>query len=567
MKKLSLLFLTVLVFASCKKDLDNIKKLEESEAGIVDWEPTLVAPLINTRTTLGEVYTSLDTVIEKLKDENMSLELLPDGTFNFNYFFDYKTSGINDYYVIPREQQVVTFNVPDEAKQSISTLPVGASLDNAWDSSFVFDIDPEYGAELEYAELGAGKLDLVYTHNFNQDVGVEIKIKSLVQHTTRDTLIVQLSNANPILSIDLKDYDMVLTGNDENGQPFYNKLRADAKMIGQITNNTLSGDFFTLDISMGDYYMNYVQGYLGIFDAKLQSSVEKIDVFDDIDLSGIKFGEPKLKFEMQSTIGMPMQLRVDTLEFGYPNGPSRTLGIDGRTAIAHGVDDRADIPNSPKITVDSIDHNNSDLEDILTSEPNSVKYAIKMVSDDVLLNGATKYSFFIEDTSRMRIKGTASLPLVFSVQNYEYRDTFDIDSLIAKVDQDTIKKIVKRAELKLIFETQLPFDVDVQGILVDKNGVELARIFPNGPHKILANNDRAADGSINSVQESLTYINIDQALFDKFVDAKDLIIVGQGKTSQASTTQDNYVRLKSNYVFGVRAGILAELKVNLNELD
>jgi hypothetical protein len=237
------------------------------------------------------------------------------------------------------------------------------------------------------------------------------------------------------------------------------------------------------------------------------------------------------------------------------------MGVDGRTALIKGVDARSDIPGNPKLSYDSIDYTNSQLSPILTSEPNSVNYDMTFTSTPI---GASDLQrFFLRDTSKIVIKSTFELPMIFSVFDYELKDTTALDLGISSKDEDTIKKSVEKAQLKLVFETQLPFDVKVQGYLLDSNNNVLDKIFDGAGYTVLANTDIAADGSVRSVKDVITYIELDSTKFSHLIDARKIAYQVNGSTSNAKLESAVYVKLKSDYVFGIRAGILAKVNYDI----
>ena len=133
--------------------------------------------------------------------------------------------------------------------------------------------------------------------------------------------------------------------------------------------------------------------------------------------------------------------------------------------------------------------------------------------------------------------------------------------MIKKEKADTTKKYLEKAELKIVFETQLPFDITVQGFVLDDNDEVIDMLFPAGGHKVLANDNVSADGSVNSVKEVTTFVSIDQQKFNNIASSKKIVYKVNGNTSNVKKVNEPvYVKLKSDYLFGIRAGLLAEFK-------
>ena len=572
-KKIVYISMVAIAFFACKKDLEEMKTLEEKGAYVVPWNPTFVAPLIDTKTTLGQAYEKFTDGIKRLEDEGIKLKIRNDGVFEASYDYTYETGGMNKYYTIPTKTQKTSLKIPQYARNTINTLPVGASLDKVWDSTFYVDIEAPYGAELEFIETSAGKIDLALSHDLNQNLGLQVTFKSIKNISTGQVLGASLTNSGDVSKLRLNNHRVNLTYIDQSNVARFNRFEVYVKTTGTSTSKTLTGNGFDLDVTIGDYYLKYIKGFLGIFDAELATGNDKFDFFEDNKFEGIFFSEPKMKFKFESTVGMPMKMVVEKMEFGYPNGSiEQILKPNQKSVYINGVSNIADIPNNPTITNDFLDKDNSRIAELLNSQPNSVMYKLDFKSTTDIVG--KKNSFFLKDTSQVRIISTAELPMIFSVFDYSYKDTFDLDfSKIDKeyadfkADEDLDSLIIEKAQIKLTFETQLPFDVRAQGYFIDAKGVIIDSVFLDSPHTVLANNDLSSDGSVLGVKKSETILELDQVRFDKIVKAKKMIIRANGKTSNAKKNEPVFVRLKSNYQFGVKLGVLAKFKYAIPRID
>ena len=571
MRKFILFSILPLLLFGCKKDIDELNKIRNGDFEIVDWEPTFVAPLIDTRTTLGEVYTQLDSAIKDLEDDSLFLSINDDDVFEIEYRFPFKSPSLKEFYEVPRASSQLEVVIPQQYLDAISVLPVGFPITSSiFDTTLLFDIEPQYGALLEYVEVSGGEINIDYSHNFNQDLGMVITLRSITEKGTNDTMKLEMLGTalNPTSSVsrNIDNHNIKLVTTDlDTGEEIYNQLEIHVAMKGKVTNATLSGDRFIIDFSIGDYIIDYVQGYLGAFDVNLPSGEFTIDIFDKIDLNGIYFKEPSINLDIKSTLGLPMRLTIDTLAFGYESNELKSLGLDGDIIDINGLNDRSEFPNNPALSDYLID-NTSQLDELLTSEPQKLIYNFNVSS--VPSANPDKYNFFLLDTSHVAVDVTANLPTNFSVFDYQRTDSIEYsisDTLWENASTDSIVELFDKAALKIVFENQLPFDVLAQAYIVDSvSGLVLDQVFDDGFHTVLANAD-IQDGIAQKGNEIVTVIEMNQDKFKSLVNGTHIVIETKAATSGANASTDpndiNYVKILSSYEFGIRAGVLVKLKI------
>ena len=354
-RKLLYLSIATLFFVACKKDLDDIKKIKKDGVTLVDWNPTFVAPLVNSRSTLGQGFDNFTEQIKELENSGLKIKQRNDGVFVVCYDFELESQRMNDYYVLPRHDENISLVVSEEKLNDIKSLPVGSSIDGIWDSTFAFDMTPPYGALLELLETSGGSIDLDFSHNFNQDLGLEVTFRSVKDRSTNNMLTTTLSGSTDQESILIDNHRFNLTYVDPiDGQTKYNRIEINVRTVGTITHDNLTGDRFGMDLSIGDYYLKYVQGYLGEFSTELKVGVDTFDFFDNINLEGMYLKEPKLKMDFESTIGMPMILKIDTFAFGYQNGTIESLGVEVETNLIKALN-WCDVANMLRIQNERLD--------------------------------------------------------------------------------------------------------------------------------------------------------------------------------------------------------------------
>ena len=566
MKKIIAISCFALLFLSCKKDQDELKKLSNEQFTIVNFEPTFVAPLVNTETTLGEIYREVDTLVQKLEtDKNLKISINSENLFVLSYAGSVETGDVNDYYQIPDTSQTISLTVPEDVRTTIAALPVGATFTNIWDTTFTFKLSPDFDALLEEVKFNNGQIAMNFSNDFNQEVTVVATITSLIDDNTGDT--VKFNFATPgTRTQDISDHTANLFSSILTGDNRYNRFEANIKVSGRVINPTLTGNSVDLSIAISDLGISYVQGFLGDFNANIPSGEIAFDIFTPEEVTGFHFRDPKITFTPSSTAGIPFTMEIDTLDVGYPDGTEATLGVNGQTHNVDGVTNVSSIPNNPAISAPFIVDNTSQLDELLTTSPNKLIYAVDIVSNPM---GSDRFAFFIDERSKLKVDILAELPVDFSVENYNYRDTADID--LSKLDDDIYKEdslildSFKKAALKIVFNNQLPIEAQVQGYLIDTAGVVIDSIFANGFEPVLANTNVNAQGIAERAQDIVTVVEVDKTKFENLTKTDKIVYVAKASTSNSSSNSFGDVKLLSTYTFGVRIGVLAEFSVDLNK--
>lgn len=571
MRKIIGIAVLALIFFSCKKDQEDFKKLQDGDFTIENWEPTYVVPLVNTETTMGEIFSSVDTLIERLEtDKNLTISVNEDNLFVLSYDASVETDNINTYYKIPDVDENISLTIPPTALLGLSSLPVGTTFSDIWDTTFTFKLSPDYNALLEEAIFDGGELTFTHTGtNINQQIDILLTVKSIINETSGDTVKLNLdySPANSGSSVTEVFTNHNADFRDENliGDDQFNKFQVNIKVSGTKINPIVTGSNIELTATASDFNLCYVQGFLGEFDTKIDSGIVAFDIFSGENLDGIHFRDPKVIFDFESTAGLPMTAEIIDLSLGYEDSTKQTLGVDGEEASNAGIDDLSDIPNNPARNSYVVD-NSSQLDELLFSSPNKLIYDLDAKSAFSAPNG--NFRFFLDKRSKVKMNILAELPVDFSVENYEFSDTTELDGVGFKMDleADSIDSdYFKRAALKLVLKNQLPIEALVQGYLLDSNNVLLDSVFSDGFEPVLANNNIGSDGIAGNAQDVVTIVDIDQDKFNNFLKTSNIVYVIKANTSNSTANSFGDVKILDTYTFGLRAGLLAEFDVDLNK--
>ncbi len=288
----------------------------------------------------------------------------------------------------------------------------------------------------------------------------------------------------------------------------------------------------------------YAKGYFGqsIFDGP-QDSIA-IDFFDKWQNGSVYFDNPRMIITLDNSFGVPVRSIMRQGE---------VLTLDGRrlplqSPLTVGVD-----INYPKInevgqskrTVVVFDKTNSNIADIMSSNPVAIQYDI-----DGLTNPDQNRTItgFMTDSSKFELQVEVEVPMIGRAKNFELNDTFDIN-----LGQATD---VTQAEFKIITDNGMPIDISLQGYFATSNGAIIDSMY-TAKSPILRGAPVNNLGLPTSITTTENLITINAEKLKKIRSAKKLIIRYSFSTTNNGTVP---VKLKSTQDVRVRIGVKFGLK-------
>lgn len=563
MKKRLLWIPLLLIFLGCQKDLTELNQILDKDITFVNWEPTLVAPIINTKTTLGEMFGEIDTLVERLEEEqNVRIFINQDNLFTASFKDTVSSPRLNDFYAIPATNDNFEVIVPPSVLNSIGNLSVGSPIPS-WDTTLFLVINASRNAQMEILELSSGNLEVGFSHNFNQDLELTVTLKKVTNKSTNSEVELFFDGQGTQREV-LDNHRANLVNQNTNPTEF-NTIEVFVQVGGTVTNNGLSGDRFSVDFGLDDYFIEFVSGFLGDFIAPIPLDSLELTLFEEIDLNNFSFNDPRVTFTPISTAGLDLILEARNIELFYNDRPNNTVNFTNRELVAFGVENRSDVPNNPRVSSGlQLNNTNSNIADLLTSEPDGVIYDLNVTQGDPMSRLPSE--FFLTSLSQVDVEIEAELPLYFTARDYDYTDTFEVD-----LDVDTTQlEYFKRAAFKLVINNQLPLDLIVQAYLLDASGNVLDSLFQKGSQNILGNtsidfSDGPGKGIARQAQDQITIIEQTKQQFRNTLMTDRVVFVGKASTSKTSSGMFEDVKILSTYEFGVRLGVLAEFDVDLNK--
>jgi len=316
----------------------------------------------------------------------------------------------------------------------------------------------------------------------------------------------------------------------------------------QYTATKNNGDRVQLNIVGGmatGWRYGYMQGVWEKEEFGLEKDTLDIDVFEEKFDGDITFADPKLMVTLENSFGFPVMAKINTLQMVDEDG--QVLELES-SLFDEGL--HLDYPamgqlNQSKTTTITFDRSNSNIVELLNSQPQQVIYDLAVVINP---EEDTSSPGFITDNSNIKATIRTEVPVYGTLSNLTVENVVDND--ISDTDE------IESVELKLITDNGLPLNLDLQFHFLDQDLNIIGSLFENELHPL---NAASVDGDGNVSQSSrmVTTIPIPAAQMAMLKNSKNLMMVAGLSTSNDGTVP---VRINSNQQLEVQLGAIVNVK-------
>jgi hypothetical protein len=499
--RLLLALFTLITVLSCRiVPFDDV-----TIAGQADW----AIPLVDTKKTVSDLVKGFD--------KEAFLQIAPDGLLVLHYKGNYIAQSSLDVFASLRN---LVFPLTD----SVTALP--------------FQVPN--GIDIDYVDAKKGQLVLAFRGAPNDVLSVKLKIPQMTKNGASFTRSFTLGQFPYLETVDMSGWHFEPT----NGSI---TISYDARRTS--TNERVSiaalGSGAISAIQIKDFEFSLVKGYFGksTFDAP-RDTIE-MDFIRNLNQGEIRFEDPKMTLTLENSFGIPVRAISSVAEVISVNGQKLAL----RNTITEGVD--VNYPSifeigKSKKTVFVLDKNNSNLVDIISSNPRAIDYDIDGITNP---NEIRSLRGFMTDSSSYKLQVEVDLPIYGSAKNFILTDTFDFD--IKKYDRLT------HATMKVLTENGLPVDIALQGLFVGANNVVIDSFYNKTPPLVLRGAAVGADGLPRASQKQESLIELDAVKLKKILPATKIVLRYLVSTSNNGTVpvklvKNQDVRVQLGLKFGIK---------------
>lgn len=530
-RSLSSLFIAVIVLVGtgCNKDDFNPDLLEETT-----WSPEVAFPLVYTEMGISD--------LTGVNDSNTTIITDPDQFCTLIYAG--RAFELSAAQLAPLPDQY--FNKSYGLSNSqLNTLGVAGQVTIT--KSQLVDFSVSQGMEIDSITFKDGTFDFGISSDFPVNATVLLTIASLQKDGVplTATLPLNYSGGIPVTAssiVNLTGYRCDFT----NGGITHNQLKVDYTITFSGTASGAStSNRITLNPAFKGLKFQSLFGYAGQQSiANIKDSIE-ISIFNNSIGSGtFTIAEPKIRFDISNSLGLPISARVNQL-----------LALNGNLTnfvVATGVPDPLPVgsPNISQIgqTVNStftLDHNNSNINALIDQQP---KYLITQTQ--ATTNPAGHAINFLLDSSKIAVDVHVELPFYGTANNFKVKDTVPF----SYNDLADVQDLLLRMEL----ENGFPLESSVQLIFTDENLNPLDTMFTADevviPSGIVAPGDERVSLPGRKVHDQ----HFDQQRIQKILSAKNIVVVASATSMNEGNTN---VRIYADYKMKIKIGAIAKMKI------
>ena len=484
-----LLFLGAMIATSCGQfdDLDNLEVLNDGAEYAI--------PLAHARTSMGELLDNFDDYT----------------------FIDVDEDGL----IVLRYKGDVVTKTSDEIFASIEEAlpPVPFPIT---DTLFELPFSSPDGIEMDYVELKSGTLTYSFQSLHEEDVIVTVKFPQTFKPNGDPLQFTHFLNYMgstpvymfpPVIQVDLAGHKLIA---DENGNltVIYEAIRAGGQR------DTLHNFF----MSLSNIEFSYAEGYFGnqLHDGG-RDTIE-IEFFENWTRGNVYFEDPKIYINVFNSFGVPTRSIVNLFLINTVEG--EVLSLESQY-IEDGINfayPTLDEVGEEKVTHFSFTKDNSNIDEVLGSNPLSIDYDVDAITNP---DSITAIRGFIVDDSHYTVNVEVELPIHGRASGFAAIDTFDLD--FSGYDE------IKEVEFKLLAKNELPLDIGLQLYFLDEEGAVLDSLLAD-PQKLVKAAPIDGEGIVTGVEENVEYIPFPADRFEKIKGATRAVMNAAFSTNNNGET-------------------------------
>ena len=392
--------------------------------------------------------------------------------------------------------------------------------------------------KLQTLELKNGKLNYrIYSH-FENDVNIRVilptaKINDEVFY--KDVLVASKTVIEGAWDLSELDIDLgTVTEEPFNKMP----IEYEARIAGDVDQYAFnSSEEVSITLTLTEPEIGYAEGNFGQQIIEIDEDQFNIDMdfWDEID-GGFTLTDPQIKFKITNSTGVPGLLDLNLT----------ASNAEGKTVDFNPLPQLIPYPSTPDVspTEGEVIYNkmNSNIVEVISLPPSGdIVYGGKILVNP---NNEAGMTNFMSSESSIKMDMEIDLPLVVKTGNLSVQDTIDITG-------DDYEK-VKKAELIINYENEIPLDIHVQIDMLDESDLILDQVISN----VLPTSEVDQDGNMTAAVSGTTRIVLTESQLIHLQKSESL-----GLTVRVNSPDEGAVpaRLLADYTLKLNLGMAVKL--------
>lgn len=516
--------LMILLFACKKPDFTKI-------AGGV-WNPKLAVPIGYSEFSVADILAKNDSTNLIITSELGELSLA----------YSDSISSFEVTEILNLTDQSFSYSLPfaDLGISGNTSLPSGIEFPSSSNTAIPFTFPN--GEALYELNLENGEFTISLTTSLQHDVTFNLTFPDIKKNgvALQKTIVSNYLGTTPhttSASIDLSHTSFDLTA----GGSSTNALRVAIATTITGTGNPLSNsENNTFDFSFQNLKFLSATGYFGQQDIALDSDSIVFDLFKNTNAGFVQLNNPKLKFTVKNSFGIPIQLDISNLSAvntntgvvtHFNNSALSNISINAPSTM--GMTSTTDIPE-----INS--SNTTNLNTLVNTLPKYLNYAIHAVTNP---NGQTTPNFITKD-SKMTVYANLELPLEGHAYTVNLSDTLPFNF---SETEESIESVMFRLNATNGF----PIGFKAQVAFVDENYHVLGTLFEN-EEAVIISAPVDLNGKVTSSTNKITDIILPRAKLNMLNQARYIIISGKIASTEPQGTN---VKIFENYRFSLKLAL------------
>lgn len=481
-----------LMTSSClKESIDDVKAIKGIKAA-----PTWVLPVINAEAGLKDFVGAID--------DGVNLGTTPDNVLLLT-FVSADSLPQQNLFSLPQVSDNVTFSMTPPAIALFEAL-----------GAFEQEVTTEENLVLPnsaYAEraiVKKGSITANVQSSFKHDCKVYITYPSITKSGLPliDSFIIIYNGSPQTINkvVDLAGYEVDFTKNGATNNTLEYTVKANITRNPANPVSTTDNITATETIKLDEY--SRIEGYFGELELLTLDEVNVLSLFDKNVEGEVFVNNPKLLVNVTNTVGMPITGKVKEIFVTSGSGLKVPIILD-QFADTFSVNYTTVIGQSAQ-TQYIIDKTNSNIDKILSTAPQSIKYVIDFTAN----KGNVPTSNILYDYSSIKVNALFEIPFDAKILNYVVESLAPFNLSNIDGDLDTANFKVEYAEIFNNIKSDIPLNGFVQLYFEDSlTGIVYDSLY-NTPF-LMPGSKIDASGGVIAPSEQLVNSYIDGDKFNR----------------------------------------------------
>lgn len=520
--------------------LFGCKKLEFDKIAATAWNPNLAVPLAYSTFGVYDILAVADSTDLVITDPNT-------GELSLVYRGELYSNTAQEIVQLPNQSANFNLTPTDLALVPAISFPSGQTIQAS--STDQIQLTPNAGVELHALQLKAGNLTIELSTQLKHNVELVLTLPNFTQNGSPITRTITLDYTGAVpqtssVSINLQDAQADLTLGGTTVNTFEVETSVTVTGTGQPITGTES---VSMDLSMAGLEFENATGYFGQQNFAVSNDSILIKLFQNASAGYFELTNPRVDFIIENSFGFPGRLNLSNLKTINAN-TGQEFPLTGYPSVVN-ITAPTNMGQVSTTTLQLNSSNTANMNTLVSSVPKYFYFEGSALSNP---DGQTSNLNFIEDDSRLRVRGELELPLEGFAYGFALKDTIDFN---LGTDIDLIQYVMFR----LIVDNGFPVDLAAQMKFMDQNYTPLFSVF-NTPSTLVEAALVDGNGKVTQRTKKVNDIVLTESQVALLSQVKYLEIEGIAQTLNGPNGQ--VVKLYDDYSIFVKLSMQVEGKTS-----